>query len=147
MLLFYTVKGVKGCMHSKGYPKYITVLELLMPLPAVVVDGMCAIIEEGEAMNRNNSNNNSVGSSKKKGKKAKNSWDINDKDSTCGALSMHGLDSSHQAALNCISEDAAIFTYITCRVVAVSFVKLFRYVRTLLLVTFEGYTSTPLLSY
>ena len=88
MLLFHAVKGVKGCIHSKGYPKYIALLEVALPLQPSVVDEYSSFlaatvtnkndVSDNNINNNNNNNNNndevSVSSSgKKKGKRSSNS--------------------------------------------------------------------------
>lgn len=40
LLLFYAMKGVKGCLHSQGGPKLGDVLDLLLPFPGTVADGI-----------------------------------------------------------------------------------------------------------
>lgn len=117
LMLFYTLKGVKGCLHSKGIERLSEVLTLLLPQPSSV-----SLTEELQKLRKESKDKSGVGATPASKKKSKQS-------TVSQSLTYSELPAELKDALDSLnSEDATMKIFSCGQVLSAAFSRLFRHV-------------------
>lgn len=127
-LIFHTIKGVKGCLHSKGNAKLETVLELMLPLSAASLQSAASLVEKHCTPADAATTSSSSSSSKKgkDGKKASKSRSVVYNAVLC--VRDLELGEKQQKVLAEMNSDSVVTAYVVAQVASQCFVALFRHI-------------------
>ena len=120
-LLFHTMKGVKGCIHSNGLPKFEAVLEMIFPLPGETLRSLADSLNKDTPADSTDMKNGS-GRAAKKADKRKAVY------AATASLKTLNLSDKQVLALQELNEDALVTAYVNAQVASQSFVALFRHI-------------------
>jgi len=124
-LMFHTIKGVKGCLHSKGISKLEIVLGLILPLPTASLESAVAALDKHNQQD-SASGSNSNGKKGKDGKKSSKSRHVVYHAFLC--VKDLDLGDKQNKALLEMNADSVLTAYVAAQVASQCFVGLFRHI-------------------